>query len=189
MVIALGSKTNREMIPGSEHAFAFKTVADACCFATTSLSDSNAADVESDPQRKSQVLTFIIIGGGLVGVELLGEFDDLCGRHCRRFTSTSTGEKCGFCFASRGRPNYPGNRPALAAYGQTMLASRRGVELRTNTQVQAIEPRKVHLAGETIAADTIVLVAGVVPNQVVADLPINKNKRGCILVGPTNALP
>ena len=62
--------------------------------------------------------------------------------------------------------------PALAAYGHQALASRRGVELRTNTRVQAIEPRKVHLAGETIAADTIVLAAGVVPNQVVADLPI-----------------
>jgi NADH:ubiquinone reductase (H+-translocating) len=29
LVLALGSKTNREMIPGSEYAFTFKTLADA----------------------------------------------------------------------------------------------------------------------------------------------------------------
>ena len=29
LVIALGSKTNRELIPGSQHAFTFKTLADA----------------------------------------------------------------------------------------------------------------------------------------------------------------
>src|ERR1700755_96378 len=28
-VLAVGSKTNRDMIPGSEHAFTFKTLADA----------------------------------------------------------------------------------------------------------------------------------------------------------------
>src|SRR6266536_1887982 len=31
------------------------------------------SDVEIDPQRKRRLLTFAIIGGGLVGVELLGE--------------------------------------------------------------------------------------------------------------------
>ena len=69
------------------------------------------------------------------------------------------------------------------------FASGRGVELRTNARVRAIEPRKVHLIGETIAADTIVLTAGVVPNQVVADLPIDKDKRGCILVEPSMRCP
>ena len=29
--------------------------------------------METDPRRKAQLLTFVIIGGGLVGVELLGE--------------------------------------------------------------------------------------------------------------------
>ena len=49
----------------------------------------------------------------------------------------------------------------------------------------AIEPRRVQLADETIAADTIVLAAGAGPNPVVANLPIEKDKRGCIVVEPT----
>ena len=79
--------------------------------------------------------------------------------------------------------------PTLAEYGSRVLAARRGVEVRTNTRVQAIEPRKVHLANETIAADTIVLAAGVVPNPVVAGLPVEKDKRGRIVVEPTMRCP
>jgi len=46
-----------------------------------------------------------------------------------------------------------------------VLAGRRGVDLRINTRVRAIEPGKVHLEDETIAADTIVLAAGSAPNR------------------------
>ena len=70
-----------------------------------------------------------------------------------------------------------------------MLAARRGVEVRTNVRVQAIGPGKVHLANETIAADTIVLAAGVVPNPVVAGLPVEKDRSGRMLVEPTMRCP
>ncbi|MBV8236533.1 MAG: FAD-dependent oxidoreductase, partial [Acidimicrobiia bacterium] len=73
LVLALGSKTNRDMIPGSEHAFTFKTLADALLLRNHVIERFERADVETDPQRKAQLLTFVIIGGGLVGVELLGE--------------------------------------------------------------------------------------------------------------------
>ena len=75
--------------------------------------------------------------------------------------------------------------PELAGYGARVLARRRGVDLRTGTRVRAIEPGQVHLAGETIAADTIVLAAGVVPDPVVAGLPVGKDRRGRIAVEPT----
>ena len=75
--------------------------------------------------------------------------------------------------------------PALAEYGARVLAARPGVEVRTNIRVQAIGPHKVHMANETIAADTIVLAAGVVPNPVVAGLPVEKDKSGRMLVEPT----
>ena len=63
-----------------------------------------------------------------------------------------------------------------------MLSTRCGAEIRTSTIVRAIEPGKVHLPEETIAADTIILAAGVVPNPVVAGLPVEKDKRGHVMV-------
>ena len=61
------------MIPGSEHAFTFKTLADALLLRNHVIERFERADVETDPQRKRRLLTFVIIGGGLVGVELFGE--------------------------------------------------------------------------------------------------------------------
>src|SRR5437660_11611314 len=73
LVIALGGMTNRRMIPGSEHAFTFKNLADALVLRNHIIERFERADVERDPVRKRQQLTFTIIGGGLVGVERFGE--------------------------------------------------------------------------------------------------------------------
>ena len=45
LVLALGSKTNREMIPGSEHAFTFKTLADALLLHNHVIERFERADV------------------------------------------------------------------------------------------------------------------------------------------------
>jgi NADH dehydrogenase len=66
-----------------------------------------------------------------------------------------------------------------------VLRKRPGVEIRTKTPVRAIEPHALHLAEETIYAETIVLAAGIVPNPVVAALPVDKDKRGHIVVDGT----
>ena len=188
LVIALGSKTNRAMIPGSEHAFTFKTLADALFLRNYVIERFERADMETDPRRKAQFLTFVIIGGGLVGVELLGELSAFVDGIVPLYEQVNRDEVHLVLLQGADRI-MPEIDPALAAYGHEALAARRGVEVRTNVRVQAIEPRKVHLAGETIAADTIVLAAGVVPNQIVADLPVAKDKRGCILVEPTMHCP
>src|SRR6266436_2948854 len=64
VVLALGAMTNRVMIPGSEHAFTFKTLADALILRNHLIERFERADVEDDPQRRRQQLTFVVIGGG-----------------------------------------------------------------------------------------------------------------------------
>jgi NADH dehydrogenase len=59
---------------------------------------------------------------------------------------------------------------------------RRGADLRVSTPVQAIEPDRVHLAGETIEAGTIVMAAGIVPSMVAAGIPVEHDRRGRIVV-------
>jgi NADH dehydrogenase len=55
--------------------------------------------------------------------------------------------------------------------------------------VQAIEPDKVHLAGETIEAETIILAAGIVPSPAVAGVPVEKDRHGHIVVDATMRCP
>src|SRR5215475_4994113 len=62
LVLALGAMTNRAMIPGSEHAFTFKTLADAFLLRNHIIERFERADVERDPRRKRRMLTFVVIG-------------------------------------------------------------------------------------------------------------------------------
>src|SRR5437867_7332638 len=73
--------------------------------------------------------------------------------------------------------------------GTGVLRARRGADIRTGARVQAIEPGKLHLAGETIEAETIVLAAGIIPSPVVAELPVEKDRHGHIVVDGTMRCP
>jgi len=181
LVLALGARTNRAMTPGSEHAFTFKTLADALLLRNYVIERFERADVETDPQRKRRQLTFVIIGGGLVGVELFGELTALVDGITPLYKHLSRDEVRFFLLQGTDRI-MPEIDPKLASYGAKVLAERRGADIRTNVRVRAIEPGKVHLPEETIEADTIVLAAGAVPSSIVAGLSVEKDKRGRIVV-------
>jgi NADH:ubiquinone reductase (H+-translocating) len=181
LVLALGSMTNRAMIPGSEHAFTFKTLADALLLRNHVIERFERADVEVDPERKRRLLTFAIIGGGLVGVELFGELTAFVDGIMPFYRHVSRDE-VRFILLQAGDRIMPEIDPTLADYGFRVLSRRRGAEIRTKALVRSIEPGKVHLPEETIEADTIVLGAGVVPNPIVAGLPVEKDKRGHVIV-------
>src|SRR5579883_273490 len=188
LVLALGSMTNRGMIPGSEHAFTFKTLADALLLRNHVIERFERADVETDPRRKAQLLTFVVIGGGLVGVELLGELTAFVDGITPLYEHVDRDE-VRFLLLQGGDHIMPEIDPTLAKYGARVLAGRCGVDLRTSTRVRTIEPGKVRLAEETIAADTIILAAGNVPNPVVAGLPVAKDKHGHLMVEPSMRCP
>jgi NADH dehydrogenase len=200
LVLALGAMTNRKMIPGSDNACTFKTLADALLLRNHVIECFERADVEADPQRKRWLLTFVIVGGGLVGVELLGELTAFVDGIAPLYKHVSRDEVR--CYLLQGADRImPEINPKLADYGARVLDRRRGVMIRTDTRVRAIEWGKVHLASsprpgspageggggpeETIEAATIILAAGIVPNPVVAGLPVEKDKHGHIVVEGT----
>src|SRR5215471_3288451 len=188
LVLALGGMTNRRMIPGSEHAFTFKNLADGLLLRNHIIERFERADVERDPERKRRELTFVIIGGGLVGVELFGELTAFADGIAAMYKHVNRDE-VRFMLLQGGDRLMPEIDSKLAAYGTGLLQKRRGADIRTGAKVQAIDPDKVHLSGETIEAETIVLAAGIVPSPVVAELPVEKDKRGHIVVDGTMRCP
>jgi NADH dehydrogenase len=188
LVLALGGMTNQKMIPGSEHAFTFKTLADAFLLRNYIIERFERADVERDPDRKRRQLTFVVVGGGLVGVELFGELTAFADGIAPLYKHVNRDE-VRFVLLQGGDRLMPEIDPKLAAYGTAVLRKRRGADIRTGTRVRAIEPGKVHLPDDTIEAETIVLAAGIIPNPVVAGLPVEKDKRGHIAVDGTMRCP
>jgi NADH dehydrogenase len=204
LVLALGARTNRVMIPGSQYAFTFKTLADGLLLRNHVIERLERADVEKDPERKTRLLTFVIVGGGLVGVELFGELTDFVDRIAPLYKEVNR-DQIRFILLHGSDRIMPEMNPILADYGARVLSRRRGADIRTNTRVRAIEPGKVRIGlshpptspgeksegaeGETIEAETIVLAAGVVPSPVVAALPVDKDPRGHIKVDQTMRCP
>jgi NADH dehydrogenase len=70
-----------------------------------------------------------------------------------------------------------------------VLRSRPGVEVRARTPVEAIDPGAVRLRDETVEADTIVLSAGVAPHPLLAGLPVDKDRKGRVIVDGTMRCP
>src|SRR5207245_3437875 len=106
------------------------------------------ADVEPDPVRKRRQLTFVVIGGGLVGVELFGELTAFADGIAPLYKHVNRDE-VRFILLEGGGRIMPEIDPKLATYGTEVLRRRRGADIRTGAEVQAVEPGKLHLAGET----------------------------------------
>ena len=183
LVVALGASTNLQLIPGSDHAFTFKTMADALVLRNHVIKQLELADAAADSTGRAGCLTTVVIGGGLVGVELLGELsafaDDVL-----RFYPRIRQQEMKFRLFEAGPRILPEIDEKLAAVAMRVL-QQRGADIRVATPVRSIEPGRVHLSSETIEAGTIVLAAGIVPNAVGSAIPVTHDQRGRISVDET----
>lgn len=177
LVLSLGGITNTRLIPGSECALTFKTLGDAMFLRNQVIRLFEAADVEKDPARKQAQLTFIVVGGGLVGVELMGELTTFIENVAGLYKHVDARE-VRFEMIEAGPHIAPEFDEKLAEYAAGVL-ERRGVRIRTNTKVKAIHEDSVELPdGQRIEAQTIVAATGVIPSPLVASLPIEKDHKG-----------
>src|SRR5262245_52857635 len=154
LIVALGATTNLSLIPGSEHAFTFKTMADALVLRNHLIERLERADATPDPTLRRCCLTVVVIGGGLVGVELLGELTAFA-YDILRFYPNLRREEMSFHLFEAGARILPEIDEKLGLVAMRVL-ERRGAKIRPSTPVRSIEPGQVHLAGETIGAHTIV---------------------------------
>jgi NADH dehydrogenase len=183
LVVSLGASTNESVIPGSSNAFTFKTMADALVLRNHLIEQLERADAAAGAATRQGCLTVVIIGGGLVGVELLGELtafaDDVL-----RFYPRIRRDEIRFSLFEAGPRILPEIDESLGAAATRVLEGR-GADIRVATPVKAIEPRRLHLAGETIDSGTIILAAGIVPSTIASAIPVAHDKRGRIDVDGT----
>ena len=184
LVLSLGGVTNLKIIPGSEHAMTFKTLADAIYLRNVVIDNFEHADAEPDDAERRRLLTFCVIGAGLVGVELMGELTAFV-RHIARSYPRAQAGPITFHLAEHGPHILPEMERDLADYAARVL-ERRGVHIHTSSGAKRIEPGHVELAdGTQIDAETIVLAAGVAPHPLLASLPLEKDRKGRIAVDAT----
>jgi NADH dehydrogenase len=183
LVVALGASTNERLIPGSSNAFTFKTMADALVLRNHLIERFERADAAPHSTTRGSCLTVVVIGGGLVGVELLGELTALAD-DVLRFYPRLRRDEIRFHLFEAGPRILPEIDERLAAVASRVL-QRRGADVRVATPVRAIEAGRVYLANETIETSTIVLTAGIVPSAIASTIPVLHDSRGRIAVDET----
>jgi NADH dehydrogenase len=171
LVLALGSETNYFGIPGlQENSLILKSVSDANrIFAH--VKDRIKAYAQSKNKADA---TFVIGGGGLTGVELVGELADELPAICRQngvdFADISL-------YLVEAMPTIlPMFSPELIQRAVTSL-EKRGVEFLTSLPITEVKGQTVTLKdGRTIDTNTLVWTGGVQGNTLVANCGIEVNR-------------
>jgi len=182
LVLAPGSVSRLLPIPGlREHARGFKTLPEGIYLRNHVLQQLELADATDDADERRTRCTFVVVGAGYAGTELVGELQSL---------------------TTRALKAYPGLRPRdirwilVDAAPQIMpelgrdlsrIALRtlreRGIEVRLETQVKEVGPDWVRLSdGDDIPTRTFVWTAGVTPHPMLARIGLPADDKGRLVV-------
>jgi NADH dehydrogenase len=189
LILALGGVPNVSRILGlGEYAFDVQRLSHAFALRNHLIDTLEQADIETDPDRKRRLLTFVIVGGGANGVEVAAHVRDLVFDACQYYKHIDDSE-LRVIIVHSGKRLIP-DLPARLGYYAERLLRRRGVQILFERRVVKVEPDAVHLnTGEIIPAETIVGSVGIAPNPLVTGLPVPHGPRAGIRVRNDLSVP
>jgi putative oxidoreductase len=170
------------------HAPGLKRLEDATEIRRRLLTAFENAELAEDESEREALLTFLVVGGGPTGVELAGAIAELArlgmDKDFRRFDPAKA-RIILVQSANRILPMFPA---ALSAIAQRSL-EKLGVEVRTDSRVEAIDATGVRMGGDRIAARTVLWAAGVVASPAGQWLGAPCDPAGRVSVGPDLGVP
>jgi NADH dehydrogenase len=187
LIFALGSVSNYLGMTNIEKfAFNFKSLLDAIRIRNHVIEMFERAELEPDAAVQSSLLTFVIAGGGFAGVELAGALNDFAHGILADYPKLRPNQLNVVLVHARDRI-LPELSESLARYAQEKMHLR-GINFRLNTRIVDAHPGVVLLSDGEIQAETLVWTAGTAPNPLLKSLPLEKDKRGALLVDETLAV-
>ncbi|MBY0429744.1 MAG: FAD-dependent oxidoreductase [Rhodospirillales bacterium] len=174
LVVALGQRVDLSRYPGlAEHGLTMKDLADAFRLRNHLIDCLEQADATEDAEDKRRMLTFVVIGGGLSGVETVGEMENMLYR-CLRFYPRIRRDEIRILLVEY-QPRLLAELPdSLAGYVARELRRRR-IEVITGTGIKGASATDVELSdGRVIRTMTIVATVGNAPSALVDGLPFAK---------------
>ena len=137
-----------------------KSLGDATAVRSRVLKAFETAEMETDPSRHAELLTFVLVGGGPTGVELAGALADMTRltlkAEFRRIDPTTAR-----IILIEGSPRILKEfAPTLSEKAHERLR-RVGVEIRTGVHVEHVDGEGVVVKGERIRSRSVIWTAGV----------------------------
>jgi NADH dehydrogenase len=180
----------------AEFAPGMKTIEDARYIRDGILSKFEMAELATDPKVRAEWLTFVVVGAGPTGVELVGQIAELAHKVLPRdFRDVDT--TSARILLLEGAPSVlPPFAPKLQRYTQRVL-EKMGVEIRLNTLAVDMDHDSITVKGpdglETIRARTRIWAAGVQASPLARRLADQSeaevDRAGRVTVNPDCSLP
>jgi NADH:ubiquinone reductase (H+-translocating) len=188
LVIALGNMTSFSGQPGlAENALPFKYLGDALVLRNHIIHVLEEADIESDPDVRRALLTFVVAGGGFSGVEAIAELNDFVREGAKSFRNIDRNE-IKVILLHAGDLILPELPKSLATFAQRLL-QKRGVDIRLNTRLSGATAEAALLGGGArIPTKTLVSTVPSAPHPILASLPVQL-ERGRIVVNDRLEVP
>jgi NADH dehydrogenase len=189
LVLALGSTTNFfGMADVEKSSLILKSVRDAVSIHNHILDNYEAASREGDEQLQRELLTFVVVGGGPTGIELVAAIQDFVRKALiRKYPSLTPQVRVLLVEAQDALLS--GMKAKMSELAISRLRSR-GIEVLLKTRITKVWAGGIQTAdGQTIPTRTVIWVAGVKPVAVVESLPFNKAKGGRITVNQYLEVP
>jgi NADH dehydrogenase len=180
LVIALGARPNVAMAPGAaEHALTFKGAGDAVRIRNHVIDLFEAAALTEDPWARRRLLTFVVVGAGHAGTELMAALEELTrGILLRHYPSIP---RDAIRLVLVGSAILPQTATNLAAYTKEQLLAR-GIELETARAAEVTADGLKLQGGRLVPSQCVIWTAGNRINTVVSDLPLTKTRDGRLKV-------
>jgi NADH dehydrogenase len=182
LLLALGSVSRTLPVPGlDEHAIGFKGLADAIWLRNHVVETLEEANATEDPARRSELLTYVFVGGGYAGLEALAELQDFAADAIESYPRARLHGMRWILVEATGRV-LPEIDIELADYALRELRGR-GIDIRLETTLEQVGPGSARLSsGETLPTRTVVWTAGVAPQPILRDLRVPLDERGRVPV-------
>ena len=184
---------------GAQHAYfghddwepfapGLKTLEDATAMRRRLLVAFEKAELETDPDKRRALLTFVIIGGGATGVELAGAIVELARITLRDDFRNIHPEEARVVLIEAGPKVLPNFKPDMSAYALKALREL-GVEVELGKAVTAVQAGAVEYGGATLKSETIIWAAGVLASPAANWLSAEADRAGRIKVNPDLSIP
>lgn len=171
-----------------EHAPGLKTLEQATEIRKRILSIYELAENEIDPELRSSLLNFVVVGAGPTGVELAGAIADISRTVLSNDFKNIDPAQAKITLIEAGDRVLSQFSEDLSARAERDLKEL-GVDVRTKVRVENITAEGVQVHNEFIKSKCVIWAAGVQASTMNFDLNIDRDKAGRIKVNADLSLP
>jgi NADH dehydrogenase len=191
IVLALGSITDKSQLNLEDggYVFTLKTLFDAIFLRDHIIGVFERASIEKDPEKQRQLLTFIVAGGGYIGVQTASGLRDFILVNLLKYYKNIDPLQIRIILIEAGENIIYRLDPKLGDYIMAQLKNM-GIEVRTMSRITRVWEGHAEINGqEIVPTESIIWTTGMISHPRIAEIDAEKDNLGRLIVNSHMEIP